>query len=133
MKLPHGATVAVADGARFVLFRNAGDEANPNLTALPTPEIDDNSDGGKRHRSSAADPDVRRQEEDAFAVGAADWLNHQALTHKIDKLVIIAAPRTLGELRRHYHKTLSAMIVGEIDKDLTGHTIPEIEKAIASA
>ncbi|WP_242154832.1 host attachment protein [Sphingomonas sp. BAUL-RG-20F-R05-02] len=46
---------------------------------------------------------------------------------------MIAAPRTLGELRKHYHKTLEAKLVGEVSKDLTGHTTADIEKAIASA
>jgi hypothetical protein len=39
-------------------------------------------------------------------------------------------PRTFGELRKHYHKSLSAILVGEIEKDLTGHNIQDIEKAL---
>jgi protein required for attachment to host cells len=46
---------------------------------------------------------------------------------------VIAAPRTLGELRKHYHKTLEAKMVGEISKDLTGHAMADIEKVIAAA
>lgn len=34
MLLPKGATVAVADGEKFNLFRNSGDEANPSLTVM---------------------------------------------------------------------------------------------------
>lgn len=134
MQLPHGATVAVADGAKLVLFRNTGDEAHPKLTALPTPDIDaDNKGSGGRHQNSAANPSDSQLDEDGFAAGTAEWLNSQALTNKIDKLVVIAAPRTLGELRKHFHKSLTAKIVGEISKDLTGHPIPDIERAIASA
>jgi protein required for attachment to host cells len=55
------------------------------------------------------------------------------LDGKITDLVIIAAPRTLGELRKHYHKKLSATLVGEIAKDLTGHAVQDIEKAIADS
>ena len=46
---------------------------------------------------------------------------------------IIAAPRALGEMRKHYHKTLSAKLLGEISKDLTGHPIADIESAIQAA
>lgn len=134
MQLPHGATVAVADGAKLVLFRNTGDEGHPRLTALPTPTIDAHNKGsGGRHQDSDANPSHGQLDEDGFAAGTADWLNTQALTNKIDALVVIAAPRTLGELRKHFHKALTAKIVGEISKDLTGHPAADIEKAIAAA
>jgi len=134
MQLPHGATVAVSDGEKFNLFRNAGDEANPKLTAIPHGEVDtENKGSGGRHYNSAANPSGSQIEEDSFAAGTAELLNKRALSGKIDDLVIIAAPRTLGELRKHYHKMLSAKLVGEISKDLTGHSIDDIEKAIAAA
>jgi len=47
--------------------------------------------------------------------------------------VIIAAPRTLGEMRKGYHKSLSDVLIGELDKDLTGHSVQDIEKALAVA
>jgi protein required for attachment to host cells len=45
----------------------------------------------------------------------------------------IAAPRTLGELRKSYHKKLSEVLRGEIPKDLTGHAVHDIETTIAAA
>ncbi|HSP45252.1 MAG TPA: host attachment protein [Chthoniobacterales bacterium] len=47
--------------------------------------------------------------------------------------MIIAAPKTLGEMRKHYHKKLEEALVGEIAKDLTGHSIADIEKTIIAA
>ena len=38
----------------------------------------------------------------------ADWLNKEVLGHRIDDLVVIAAPKALGELRKHYHKAYRA-------------------------
>ncbi len=55
------------------------------------------------------------------------------LEGQIDALVIVAAPRTLRELRNHYHKALSAILVGEVSKDLTGHAVADVEKTIAAA
>ena len=52
---------------------------------------------------------------------------------KISKLVVIGAPKMLGELRKHYDKTLEAHFVGEIAKDLTGSSVKDIEKMIAAA
>ena len=58
---------------------------------------------------------------------------NSSLEGRIDGLVIIAAPRALGEMRKHYHKVLSAKLLGEIAKDLTGHSIADVETAIAAA
>ena len=60
-------------------------------------------------------------------------LNSHVLEGKISALIIVAAPRTLGELRKHYHQKLSAVLVGEVAKDLTGHSVHDVEKALAAA
>ena len=134
MQLPKGATVAVADGEKLRLFRNTGDETNPKLTLLPGSDVSsDNKGSGSRHQSSSANPDNSQVEEDSFAAGIADLLNRQVLDGKVTDLIVIAAPRTLGELRKHYHKKLSATLVGEVAKDLTGHSLQDVEKAIANA
>jgi protein required for attachment to host cells len=134
MQLPKNATIAVADGENLDLYRNTGDENAPTLAALPDAEVSTtNRASGSRHQSSSANPSDRQQDEDSFAAGIAEVLNKQVLDGKIDALVVVAAPRTLGELRKHYHKTLEAKLVGEIAKDLTGHSVADIVKAIAAA
>jgi protein required for attachment to host cells len=134
MQLPRGATVAVADGEKLRLFRNTGDETNPKLTLLPGSDVSsDNKGSGARHQSSSANPDNSQVEEDSFAAGIAELLNRQVLDGKVTDLIVIAAPRTLGELRKHYHQKLSATLVGEVAKDLTGHSLQDVEKAIATA
>lgn len=134
MQLPSGATVAVVDGQKLSLFRNSGDEGQPNLTALPTESVNtDNKSGGKGHASSSANPDDSTQDEDGFVAGVTDILNNQAISGKLTKLVVIAAPKALGEMRKHYHAKLKEALVGEIPKDLTGQTSADIEKAIAAA
>lgn len=133
MKLPKGATVAVADGAKLNLFRNTGDEASPKLTAEPHEAVSsEHSGAGGRHPSSSANPDDQQTSEDGFAGNTAALLNKQVLDGKISHLVVIAAPKTLGELRKHYHAKLSDVLVGELSKDLTGQSAAEVEKAIAA-
>jgi protein required for attachment to host cells len=134
MKIPKSAIIAVADGEILNLYRNDGDEQAPKLVALPDPAIStENKGSGGRHQSSSANPSDSQQEEDSFAAGTAEMLNKRVLDGKIASLIVIAAPRTLGELRKHYHKALSAVLDGEIAKDLTGHSVADIEKTIAAA
>ena len=134
MLLPKGAIVAVADGETLVMFRNDGDEREMKLRTLPDANVVSGAKGsGARHHSSAANPDESQAAEDGFASGTADLLNRQVLDGTISDLVIIAAPRTLGELRKHYHKALTAILKHEITKELTGHSLHDIEKTLAAA
>lgn len=132
MMLPLGALVAVVDGEKLSLFRNSGVHA-PELTALPSPSIPDKASGSAGHRSSSANPDNDTQAEDGFAAGVADVLNQKALSGNLEHLVVIAAPRALGELRKHWHKALEGKLVGEIAKDLTHQSPDEIAAVIAKA
>ena len=129
MLVPKGTIVAVADGEKFNLFSNTGDEANPALTAMPEVNVENvNTGSGASHQSSSANPDESKAAEDGFAGGIAGVLNKRVLDGEISDLIIIAAPRTLGELRKSYHKKLSDVLRGEIPKDLTGHAVHDIEE-----
>ncbi|NKE44560.1 host cell attachment protein [Roseomonas frigidaquae] len=133
MQLPNNAYVAVVDGEKLQLFRNDGDAGSLQLAEMQPPAVDsDNKGAGGRHASSSANPDDSQQDEDGHAAGVAAMLNQQVMAGHIESLVIIAAPRTLGELRKHYHKTLSAKLLGEIAKDLTGHSMKDVEATVAA-
>jgi protein required for attachment to host cells len=133
MKLPKGATVAVADGEEFRLFRNSGDESNPQLTVLTHGKVDDHNRADAGHHSSSANPDDRQAEKDAFSTGTIEYLNSQVLEGAISALLLIAAPKALDDMRKHYLERLSAVLLGEIGKELTGHSAHDVEKAIAAA
>jgi protein required for attachment to host cells len=97
MQLSKGATIAVADGEKFNLFRNDGDEAGLKLSPSAHAPINDDHQGATPgRRGSSANPDGGQDEEDGFSAGVADLLNKQVLDGKITALLIIAAPRTLG-------------------------------------
>ena len=134
MLIPHGATVVVADGTRVALYRNAGQDTRLKLTALPAPKLEGHSkESGKRHRSSAANPDDELVREDSFLAALADWLNHQATEVHVENLMIVAPPRALGELRRHYRHGLKAKLLAEVDKDLIDRPVADLEAALAHA
>jgi protein required for attachment to host cells len=127
MLIPHGTLIAVADGRKLELFRNNGDEVNLKLDALATPDLNAHAtDSGHHHHSSSANPARHLQEEDAFAAAAVGWLNHQTIDGHIENLIVIAAPRTLGEMRRHYHVTLKNKLLAELSKEMTGQPADKI-------
>jgi protein required for attachment to host cells len=103
------------------------------LAALPDQAIAAESGTSNGHQSSSGNPDHGQAGEDGFSAGIVQYLNQQVLSGGIEGLVIVAAPRALGEMRKHYHKALSAKLRGEIAKDLTGHSVSDVEKAIAAA
>jgi len=132
MILPNGALVAVVDGEKLVLFQNTGHQSIA-LTARPTPDIAERASGAAGRISSGANPDNDTQAEDGFAMGVAEVLNTWVLGHKVEHLLVIAAPKTLGQLRKGWHKETVARLVGEIAKDLTGHSTDDIAAAIERA
>ncbi|WP_127753267.1 host attachment protein [Devosia sp. 1566] len=133
MILPKGTTIAVADGEKLNLFRNSGDEAELKLTRSEHSQVDDDAQGSGSRQNSSGNPDQSQASEDGFSAGIVALLNKAVLGGQIDGLVVIAAPRALGEMRKHYHKALSAKLLGEISKDLTGHSMGDVETAIQAA
>jgi protein required for attachment to host cells len=130
MLLPHGTIVALVDGKNFELYRNAGNEAEPALEAVTAPKLDSSNHSATGHHSSPGNHDGHMVAEDAHAGAAVAWLNSQVLGHKIEHLVVIAAPRTLGEMRRHYHKQTEHAVLKELAKDLTGRQPTEVLDAL---
>ena len=130
MLLPHGTVVAVVDGEKLELYRNGGNEAAPDLARFAAPKLDeDNKDAGARHLSSSANPG-HLLEEDAHAAAVVGWLNQHVTSGDIKHLVVVAAPRTLGEMRRRYDKQLEVVLVGELHKEMIGRSEPEILGAL---
>lgn len=134
MILPNNTTVAVVDGERLRLFRNKGQEPHIKLVALDTPDlVPEKSESDSHHKNGGANPDGSRQDEERFAAATIDHLNRQVLGGHISQLYIIADPRTLGEMRRHYHVELKSRLIGELAKDFTAHPVEAIETALLKA
>lgn len=127
MHLPAKAHVAVVDGEHFSLFHNSGSEQAPALT-----EVDMATQPELAHSAGQGDS-PRQNEEAGHAASVAHALNSAVLAHKIDALVVIADPTTLGEMRKLYHKQLETVLVGEIAKTLAGHSTDDLLKAIDKA
>jgi protein required for attachment to host cells len=140
MLLPHGTVFAIVDGQNFELYRNAGIEAEPHLTALDAPDLEATNfsagarrlDGPSRHQARTGDGSNDALDESAHVAAVTGWLNQQVLSHDIEQLVVVADPRSLGEMRRHYHKQLKDVLVAEVPKTLTGRSAQEIVRVLHS-
>lgn len=145
MNLPNNTLVLVADGRKMLFLRNHGNTIKMDLRIEAHYQQDNpaNRDQASaapgrsvasvgNRRSAMEETDFHQIEEDRFAAEAADLLRARALGGDFETLVVVAPPRTLGEMRKHYHKEVANRIVDEIDKDLTGRPINEIEAALTA-
>ena len=135
MKIPHNAHVAVVDGERFLLLRNTGQIFEPKLERVAQPDLEEtNFSAGVRHQDHSGQRNGATDlNELAHGAAAAEWLNAKVLADEIDALLVVADPKTLGEMRRHYHKKLEDRLAGELAKALANEPIPAIEQALAAA
>ena len=134
MILPIGTTVAVADGKTVRLFHNRGVKPGVRLVEITAaPLAPAHSGSGARHHTGSANPDGRRLVEDDFAAATAAFLNKLSLDGTIEHLVVVADPRTLGEMRKHFHRDLSRKIIGELAKDFSRRPLEDIASLIADA
>jgi len=135
MRLPHKAHLVIADGNHFTLFRNEGSPDNPRLAEEAKPDLSaTNFSAGVRNQDSASQLRGRTDlNELAHGAAVAEWLNAAVLEKKVERLIVVADPKTLGEMRRHYHKELEAALIAEEAKTMTGESIDRIEKMLQSA
>ncbi|MBK5959063.1 host cell attachment protein [Rhodoplanes elegans] len=147
LNIPHDAFVFVADGRKALVLRNEGDEKFPNLRTEQVFVDADNpaareqgTDSPGRafasvgaRRSSVEQTDWHVMEEQRFAKESAAALHRLVRDRKVKALVIAAPPKTLAELRRALHNEVKAVVVAEIDKDLTKLPVYEIEKHLKAA
>ena len=72
----------------------------------------------------------RYQQNISFTRDLAQWLEKTYDDGAFDKLIIAAAPRMLGNLRKASTSNLRTAIISEINKDLTGHPEDALRKEL---
>jgi protein required for attachment to host cells len=143
LRLNHGAWVFVGDGQKALFLVNEGDKKFLNLRRLSVvenpdpPSREQGSDKPGRAFSSVGEihsaveeTDWHELQKERFAASIAGRINKAALADEFSQVVIVAPPKILGELRHEFTKETERKIVAEIDKDLTNHTITEIERLL---
>jgi protein required for attachment to host cells len=132
--------ILVADGARARVLMNQGigkglePAVNGEMVhALPpTRELGTDRPGRSQQRGTsgrhAFEPHVdwHRFEKEKFSKEMAGLLDAAAERGAYDRLVLIAPPRTLGDLRSALGAKARGKIHAEVDKDLTHVTMQEL-------
>jgi len=136
--------VLVADGARAKIFINSGpgkglDEMEGNVFENPLPPSRDigsdkpgrsfNSTGNIRHAiEPGSDPHRERKRE--FLGHVAHYLDKARLRGDFDRLIIVAPPTALGDLRSEMGVKLRNIVAGEIAHDLVEHPKSDVGKHV---
>jgi protein required for attachment to host cells len=141
VNIPHDAYVFVGDGHKALFLRNEGDAGLLNLKtervfadSNPSTHEQGTDRPGRSHssvgagRSSLSQTDWHDLEEHRFAHEVAASLERLVRERNTKALIVVAPPRALADLRQAFHADVKSRIVAEIDKDLTKHTIYDIEK-----
>jgi len=144
-ELKTGTWVLICDGEKALFLRNDGDAEAPDLNVVRIEEQDNPkdinqsanrpgrmNDNGPGQKSAYDDTDWHQLAKDRFASDLADRLYKQAHRGAFDHIVIVAASRTLGALRKELHQEVTNKIVAEIDKDLTNHPLDKVEQMVRS-
>ena len=143
--VPHNALVLVGDGQKALFLRNKGSAQRLRLVVEqvlerdnpPTREQGTDRPGRSNAsvgvaRSAMEETDWHEIAEERFAGELAEVLYRHAHANLFEKLVIIAPPNVLGNLRKVLHPQVTARVAAEIPKELTSHPVAEIERLIAA-
>ncbi|MDI6027394.1 host attachment family protein [Corticibacterium sp. UT-5YL-CI-8] len=139
LKLKHGTSVVVADGEKAIFLKNEGDATYPNLKLVHEMKMENPpsreqgtdrpgrfNDGPSVHRSAVEETDWHRQNKERFAAEVLEELK----SDDYERVVLVAGPLVLGEMRKSFPTEVSSKVVAEITKTLTNHSVPEIEKLL---
>ncbi|WP_349358519.1 host attachment family protein [Stappia sp.] len=137
--------ILVGDGEKALVFRNDGDADYPNFQVIELLETENpltseqgtdapgrRPDGLGPNRSAMEPTDWHTIEKHRFAKDMAELLYKSAHKGDFSKLVVVAPPMTLGDLRKAFHKEVASRVVAEVDKTLTGHPPHKIETILTT-
>jgi len=130
---PVNTWIVIADGARarILVHEGPGKGVHPVEGALfeakhvPTGDVNadrpgrafDSEGEGRHGMESTSDP--HRDAKATFASIVVDYLAEKAGSSTYDRLILVAAPTTLGDLRKGLPPSVAGLVMGEIAKDLT--------------
>lgn len=135
--------ILVCDGSKAILLRNDGDAHEFDFVEIRTSRnegVPSRAMGrdrpGRVHppsgnlRSSVEASDLHDRAEQRFLASIAEEITHDIETQVVQRLVIIAPPRALAVIRPLLSMRAEAAVIGEIAKDFTKISVPEIENRL---
>jgi len=125
--------ILIADGARARVMQNNGPgkgvqqvdgchyrtshEADREIHTDRPGRTHDSAGAGRHAMEGSSSP--HRIAKAEFARALMDDLERKHTAGNFDRLLIVAPPRALGDLRQHMPGTLKSCLIGEVHKDLT--------------
>ena len=139
--------ILIADGARARIVLNDGPGRGikpgpdkefegvnaPNrdiVSDRPGRAFNSSGSGGRHGMEPRTDP--HEHEQRSFHHRIAAYLDEAAKRGDFDRLVVVAPPKALGNLRTELSGPTRAKIVGEINKDLTHVSIRDLASYLGS-
>ena len=144
MKVGNETWVAVCDGGKFLLLQNQGDADLLDLRVISHEEIDTSTVQGRESRGPSPDgykarigraqaSDIEDVAEHRFVEFIAEDLEKRIQKHEVERLVLVADPKTLGVLRTQLSDQARKAVAGEISGDHTHKTIAQLEVVLKKA
>jgi protein required for attachment to host cells len=132
--------ILIADGGRAQLFANHGPGKGVEAVVGGAFDADHRADHeivsdkkGRTHESvgvtrHAIEPhtDPHRELKRTFSEHLAAMLDKQLAQKSFDRLILVAPPVTLGDLRKALSNHVKAVLYAELDKDLTKTPMHEL-------
>ena len=111
-------------------------EAEPNISSIET-EINNktlgrmvSAAGSTVHHKFEPNDNESRHDELIFVHDVSKFLEQLETADVFDRLIIVASPKMLGDLRSNLSQSVKCRVIIEVDKDLTKLGNEDFEKAI---
>jgi len=85
---------------------------------------------GAGHHGLDSQTPIKKRESSQFAHEVSEYLNHARGTSQFSRLVVVAAPAFLGELRATLDKDTASMVISWIEKNLATDSIEKIRSSL---
>ena len=136
--------IIIADKHIAKIYSKAGDSIEMIGEAFPSGEEKtgmENKEMGRTARAMGNPARIKyepsmspvRRRAFKFAHEIADWLDYALGKDGFDRLIIVAPPQMLGDLRIAFNKPVSSRLVAEINKDLTKLTEKDLRAGLEKA
>ena len=142
-RIRNGTWIVVTDSEKALFLRNLTDHEDPHLEVTGKDEQENPSDieqsanrpgrmqdTGVQQRSALDDTDWHELAKERFAADLAEKLYHEAHEGNFERLILVASPQVLGDLRAELHQEVSDRVVAKIPKTLTNHPVGKIEDLV---
>lgn len=120
--------ILVADHNRAQLYLNVG----PGKHLQKVKDIPSPGPSVPRHTDSHDGQD-RRHDGEEFAGQISQLLHDGRVNHHFEKLILVAAPKFLGQIRAKLDKATTAVVSATLDKELMSFSDVEIQRHLTES